>query len=92
MDKKEYYYVILSAADGEILVSKHDREELIQFLNMRMDEATTFVDSIDCCDSPNEWAIDSEGEYEDGSAMLIIKGKIVVPDITKKVDYKCDIE
>ncbi|KKM02979.1 hypothetical protein LCGC14_1778950, partial [marine sediment metagenome] len=40
MDKKEYYYVILSAADGEILVSKHDREELIQFLNMRMDEAT----------------------------------------------------
>ncbi len=86
---KEYYYVILSEPDGEILVSKHDKKELIQFLNMRMVEATAFVDSIDCCDNPNEWPVDSD---DDGSAMLIIKGKIVVPDITKRIGYKCDIE
>ena len=55
-----------------------------------MDEATAFVDRIHCCDSPNFGFLRGRAEY--GSAMLIIKGKIVVPNITKKIDYKCDIE
>lgn len=88
---EEIYHVIIVEADGEIIIAKHTKKELIAWLGMRMDEITHFVDTLSDVEAPLEWLENSD--YLEGSAILILKGgKVVVPDITKKIDYKCDIE
>lgn len=86
---EDVYYVILADEEGELNVSKFTKIKLINMLHrhMRMDEKISFVEALGTAEEPSDWI--GEGD----SAMLIIKGgKIVVPNITEKTDYKCDIE
>ncbi|KKN33248.1 hypothetical protein LCGC14_0805870 [marine sediment metagenome] len=89
---EEIYHVILVEADGEIIIIELTKKELIAWLDTHTNETTKFVEALTGgVDNPLEWLEDLN--CEEGSAMLIIKGgKIVVPDITKKVDYRCNIE
>jgi hypothetical protein len=89
---KEDYYVILVHEDGEIIVSKFNKSDLITYMNMRVDKVTEFVETLDCGECPSDW-LKPDDDNDNPSAMLIIKGgKIVVPNITKKVDYHIELE